>query len=160
MVIKPDDNGTTAYAEDLVELKDAEEVISTSDEEEESGELIFSLERNLQSALRQSIDQLEEGLIITDGGTERTTPAGRIDILAEDTRGNSVVVELKVGRATSRVIAQILAYMASIEDEQSKPVRGIIVADGFDERVRLASKAVPNLELRQYSYQFRFGKVD
>ena len=70
LVVKPDDNGTTAYAEDLVELKDAEEIITTSDEEEESGELIFSLERNLQSALRQSIDQLEEGLTITDGGVD------------------------------------------------------------------------------------------
>ena len=83
-----------------------------------------------------------------------------MDILAEDKLGNLVVVELKAGRASSSVIAQILAYMASIADEESKPVRGIIVAGDFDERVRLASKAVPNLELREYSYQFRFGKVD
>jgi hypothetical protein len=47
-------------------------------------EITFGLERDLQIALRRNIDQLEPGLKIVDGGTERTVEAGRIDITAED----------------------------------------------------------------------------
>ena len=52
------------------------------DSEEDSGDLKFGLERDLQKALRASIHQLEPGLKIVDGGTEQTVEAGRIDITA------------------------------------------------------------------------------
>ena len=53
-------------------------------EKEEAEESIIRLERDLQSVLRQSIEQLESGLKIVDGGTERTVEGGRIDITAGD----------------------------------------------------------------------------
>ena len=55
----------------------------------------FGLERDLQKALRANIGQLETGLKIVDGGTEKNVPAGRIDITAEDPGGTTVVIEVR-----------------------------------------------------------------
>lgn len=116
----------------------------------------FSLERDLQRTLRDNIEQLEPGLRITDGGTERTVDAGRIDITAEDGNGNIVVIELKAGTARMASIGQILSYMGSIENPEEKGVRGILVAYDFDEQLEMAAKAVPNISLKAYSVQFTF----
>ena len=116
----------------------------------------FSLERDLQRTLRDNIKQLERGLRITDGGTERTVDAGRIDITAEDGGGNIVVIELKAGTARMASIGQILSYMGSIENPEEKGVRGILVAYDFDEQLEMAAKAVPNISLKAYSVQFTF----
>lgn len=116
----------------------------------------FALERDLQRALRGNIEQLEPGLRITDGGTERTVDAGRIDITAEDDGGNIVVIELKAGTAGMDSIGQVLSYMGSIESPEGKDVRGILVAYDFDERLVMAAKAVPNISLKAYSVQFTF----
>lgn len=117
----------------------------------------LSLERDMQRALRHNIGQLEDGLRVVDDGAERGVSSGFIDILCEDTSGNSVVVELKAGKTDARVVGQILGYMGDllIEDERTQ-VRGIIVAHEFDKRTVAASKAVPNLNLVRYSIAFRF----
>ena len=115
----------------------------------------FSLERDLQRALRINIGQLEPGLKIIDDGGERSVAAGRIDITAEDDTGQLVVIELKAGTAQSDAITQVLSYMGSI-DAEGRPVRGILVAHDFHERVVHAAKAVPNLSLKAYSFQFAF----
>ena len=116
----------------------------------------FGLERDLQRALRTNIVQLEPGLIITDGGSEKTVAAGRIDITAEDDQGNLVVIELKAGAAEPEAIAQLLAYMGTIENPRGTLVRGILVAYDFTPRVVQAAKAVPGISLKAYSLQFNF----
>ena len=115
----------------------------------------FSLERNLQRALRINIGQLEPGLKIIDDGGERSVAAGRIDITVEDDTGQLVVIELKAGTAQSDAVTQVLSYMGSI-DAEGRPVRGILVAHDFHERVVHAAQAVPNLSLKAYSFQFSF----
>jgi hypothetical protein len=160
LIIKPDAQGQTAYSDELVEEADIEDSPEASEALEESAELQFGLEKDLQLALRADIGQLDPGLSMIDGGTEFSTGAGRVDILAKDAQGTTVVVELKAGRADTRVIAQVLAYMTTVAAEKSMPVRGIIVAGDFDERVVLAARAVPNLELKRYSYQFKFDQVE
>jgi RecB family endonuclease NucS len=119
----------------------------------------FGLERDLQKALRANIEQLESGLTITDGGKERKTEAGRIDIAAEDNQGATVIIELKAGTASPDSVAQILAYMGSVSEEDKKITRGILVAGDFHQRVVYASRAVPNLQLMKYAFQFSFEKV-
>ena len=159
LIIKPDHQGGTSYADELIDAKDEEDFETPLVNDENASELTFGLERDLQSALRSNIEQLEAGLRIIDRGKERTTEAGRIDIVAEDRDGNLVVVELKAGQANSKVIAQVLAYMSSVADEDKRSVRGIIVAGEFSDRVVLAAKAVPNLDLRKYTYQFTFSEL-
>jgi len=117
----------------------------------------FALERDLQNALRSDIGQLEAGLEIVDGGREVQVEAGFIDILAKDRFGKLTVIELKAEVGRPAVIAQILAYMASLQAERREDVRGIIVAADFDPRVELASRAVPNLTLKRYKYRFDFS---
>jgi len=123
----------------------------------EAKTITFGLERDLQAALRANIEQLEHGLRITDGGKERTVEAGRIDITAEDQEGKPVVIELKAGAAKPESLAQVLAYMTSLELEEQKPVRGILIAGDFHDRVVLASRKVPDLQLKQYSFSFSFS---
>ena len=118
----------------------------------------FGLERDMQDAIRASITQLEPDLEIIDNGLERKVKSGFIDILAKDSNGAFVVIELKAGKATDSVIAQILGYMGDIAQAENQPVRGIIVAGDFNQRVRSASKAIPNLDLNSYSYTFDFKK--
>ena len=128
-------------------------------DEEASDELRFGLERDLQKALRANIQQLESGLEIIDGDAEKSVEAGRIDITAEDASGCLVVIELKAGKAELRSIGQLLSYMGSENSQEpSRPVRGILVASDFDDRVVLAAKAVPNISLRAYSFQFLFSQ--
>ncbi len=118
---------------------------------------VFGLEKDLQAALREHIDQLESGLEIVDGGVERSVDSGRIDILAKDGKGTFVIIELKAGTATDSVVAQILGYMGDIAEEENAAVRGIIVAAEFNKRVQSASRATSNLELKTYRYNFEFN---
>ena len=113
-------------------------------------------ERELQRALRDNIAQLDAGLRIVDGGVERTVESGRIDIKAEDDRGNLVVIELKSGTAAPEAVAQLLGYMGAIENPDGRPIRGILVANDFHQRAVYAAKAVPNISLKAYSFQFSF----
>ncbi|MCH8190249.1 MAG: DUF91 domain-containing protein [Chloroflexi bacterium] len=123
---------------------------------EEAVELKFGLERDMQAALRRNIEQLEQGLKVIDGGSERTVEAGRIDITAQDNDDKLVVIELKAGMAGLDSITQILAYMGSLLSEAQGPVRGILVAGDFHHKVLLAAQAVPNLQLKRYSFSFSF----
>lgn len=116
----------------------------------------FGLERDLQNALRNNLDQLESGLEVMDGGLERKVEAGFIDILARDRKGNIVVIELKAGDSKPEAIAQILSYMASLSETEKSPVRGYLIAASHPRRVELAAKLLPNLQLKTYRYRFQF----
>jgi SepF-like predicted cell division protein (DUF552 family) len=158
LLIKPDENEDTSFAEVLLENDSGDS--EKSEEVEEAVEITFGLERDLQSALRNNIATLEPNLKLIDGGKERVTEAGRLDITAEDSQGNIVVIELKAGVASPNVIAQVLAYMGAVAETDKKPVRGILVAGDFHKKVIWASRAIPNLELRKYSFQFSFEQVE
>ena len=162
LVIQPDEKGEIAYARNLLEESDEIEITDSEEAvtEIEAHEITFGLERDMQSALRQNIEQLESGLKIIDGGKERITEVGRIDITASDAKDNIIVIELKAGIASPSVIAQILAYMSAVADTDEKNVRGILVAKGFHKQVIFAAKSIPNLELKEYSFQFNFESVN
>ncbi|MBI5724174.1 MAG: DUF91 domain-containing protein [Planctomycetes bacterium] len=157
LLIKPAEDGGTSINDDNIPIEKPDD----EDEEDiETEEITFGLERDLQLALRANIQQLEAGLKIIDGGKERVTEAGRIDITAADIKDNVVIIELKAGTASPQVIAQVLAYMGAIYETDKKPVRGILVAGDFHKRVILAARAIPNLELRKYSIKFAFEPVE
>ena len=108
---------------------------------DDRGQLV-GLERDLQTALRRAIEQLEPGLEIIDDGAERSVASGFIDITARDARGAIVVVELKTGTARQGAVAQVLSYMGDIaEEEPDQTVRGLLVAGDFDKKARSAAPA-------------------
>jgi len=155
-VVQPDKNGSFDYADDFIEETVEEDEDAELDITEEATEITFSLEKDLQKALRENIQSLERGLKIIDDGKEKSTIAGRIDITAIDSSNMCVVIELKAIEAKSDVIAQILAYMEAVKQESKEECRGIIIASGFSDRVKLAAKQIPSLRLVEYSFQFSF----
>jgi RecB family endonuclease NucS len=121
-------------------------------------ETTFTLERDLQQALRKNIDQLESGLTIIDDGKEQTVPSGRIDITARDAKGATVVIELKAVPADRDAVGQILAYMGDLIGT-APMVRGILVAGEFAPRAVAAARAAPNVQLVRYRFRFSFEVV-
>ena len=121
---------------------------------------LIGLERDLQATLRYSIEQLEPGLTIIDGDTERSVASGFIDITAKTADGTVVVIELKAGKARRDAVGQILSYMGDIAAEQPNQVRGILVAGEFDSKARAAARVVPSLSLRRYRVTFEFSPVE
>ena len=76
-----------------------------------------------------------------------------VDILAVDSRGGYVVVELKVSRGYDRTVGQLLRYLGWIEmhhAEAGQPVRGVIVAKDVSEDLRLACRRVSGISLFEY----------
>ncbi len=130
-----------------------------TDELIDAEETTFGLERDLQIALRSNIQQLEEGLVVIDGGKEFVTEAGRIDILAKDAAGTIVVIELKAGKASPQALTQLLAYIGVIGERGDENVRGILVAADFHPRIVFAVKAIPSVQLRRYRFRFTFEPV-
>jgi RecB family endonuclease NucS len=102
------------------------------------------LERYLQRALRGSLDKLEPGLVAIDGGRED----GFRDITAKDQAGNTVVIELKAGKAGKDAVGQLLTYMGQVKAAQNPSgLRGILVALDFQATAVAAAAVVPNIAL-------------
>jgi hypothetical protein len=120
----------------------------------------FDLEAQLQEVLRDEIDQLESGLVVIDGGSERSVNSGEIDILARAGDGSLVVIELKRALARRDTIGQITGYMGDLmTEEPGENVRGIIVAADFDKSCLGAARAIPMLMLKRYRFNFEFEEV-
>lgn len=124
----------------------------------------LSIERDLKRFLVQNLSSLESGLkLYKEGditGEEYPTEAGRIDILGVDRSNNFVVVELKAGTADTSSFGQTIAYMACVDKEaKGRRVRGIIVANDFEDKVKFAIMRVPDLQLKKYQVAFNFEEV-
>jgi len=83
---------------------------------------------------------------------------GNIDILAKEPGTNSyVVIELKKGRESDRVVGQTLRYMGWVKEnlcQQGENVKGLIICKDKDERLDYALKMVPNIEVKFYKVGF------
>jgi len=130
------------------------------------GEISFGLERDLEEYISRNLNQLEEGprLYSIEGlvGRQYNTDVGRIDLLALDKENNFVVIELKAGLATDRVVGQVLGYIRYVRKNlaKEKDVRGLIVADDFDERLKYAVAEIPKLKLKKYVVNFKFQDIE
>lgn len=150
------DTGFQGGSCELSEAEGSDDMPSTMEDRQQR----FSLERDMQAALRRNITSLESSLKIIDDGAERAVDSGLIDITCEDDAA-IVVVELKAGKADSRAIGQILGYMGDLQEEEGgKPVRGILVAHDFDRRAKAAARVVPMLTLKKYAIEFKFTAED
>lgn len=138
----------------VIKISEEEEV---SEEETEEGFMI-SLERDLEDYLANNIEDLEKGLRLV--GRQVEVANGRIDLLAEDSEGNLVVIELKAGEANDASFTQLLAYISSIKErKKDRSVRGILVAHDFSSKVTYASRLIPYVKLKKYCIRFEFKDV-
>ena len=126
----------------------------------------MTLEKDLQEYIVRNLDQIEAHLkLYSQGGVsgrEFNTDVGRIDILAVDKGSNFVVIELKAGTASHATVGQLLGYMSWVRRNiaEGKQVRGIIIADDFDTKLRYAVFELPSILLKKYEVHFAFKDVE
>jgi len=125
-------------------------------------ETSLSIERDLQTFLCNDLEQIEAGLKLHPNGKEFGTGIGRIDILAIDRKNDLIVIELKAGKAKDAALGQLLGYMSFVSSNiaQGERVRGYIIANDFEERLKYAVKSLDNVKLKAYKVNFSFEDVD
>ena len=104
------------------------------------------------------VGELEEDLMLIEGGVEYAIEAGRIDLLAKDKDDHLVVIELKAGKGKDAALGQLLGYIGCLSKEH-KNVRGILVASDFDARVIFAANALVNIRLLKCELSFKLNEV-
>lgn len=130
---------------------------STPQDLTEYVESSLSLERDLEDQIVSHLDVLEQGLTLVS--RQESCNVGRLDLLARDHEGRTVIIELKAGEAKDSSIGQIARYVGWYADKEGKTPRAILVASGFAEPVRWAAKAIPGLKLVTYRVQFAFEEA-
>jgi hypothetical protein len=129
----------------------------------------FALEAHLRDYLARNLNRIQVGnapiSLYKDStgrsGIEYPTAVGPIDILAVDTDGNFFVFELKVGRGPDRAMGQLTRYMGWVKLElaNNKSVRGIVVANSIDPKLRYSAAVMPNTLLLEYELDFKIRGV-
>ncbi len=127
---------------------------------------VFALEMHLEDFLVKNWAATELGkthdLYAVEGestGQQFPTDTGPIDILAISKDGKELlVVELKRGRASDRVVGQIQRYMGYVQGELAEAgqtVRGVIIALEDDLGLRRALSVAPNIDFYRYQVSFQ-----
>lgn len=158
--LDPKERTVTFYIDRSAEPRDlASAVVDDSSPQEltEYVESSLSLERDLEEQILNHLDVLEPGLTLVS--RQEASDVGRLDLLAMDKHGNSVIIELKAGEAKDSSIGQIARYMGWYGEKNGTPPRAILVASGFSLPVRWAAKAIPGLKLVTYRVQFSFDEA-
>lgn len=150
-------NGTFEfYSEELHGPNEWAPEISVDEETDvrELAEATVSLERDIEDHLVHHLETIEEGMELE--GRQINTDVGRIDILARDSGGSRVIIEIKVGEAKDSAIGQIARYLGWYTRTEEKPARGVLIASSFPVGVQYAAAAIPNLALITYRIHFSF----
>lgn len=125
----------------------------------------FALEKHLEDFLVSNWKHTALGkkydIYTIDGeqvGQQFPSDTGPIDILAISKDGKELlVVELKKGRASDVVVGQIQRYMGYVLDELAEnhqTVKGVIIAQEDDLRLRRALRMTQNIEFYRYQVNF------
>lgn len=142
------------------DIEDA--VISDEIYIEEQNTGFMPLEKHLEEYIMKNWDIVDFGEKLSiyredDGtpGQQYTTDAGIIDILAKDSKGNFVVIELKRAESKYHVLGQVLNYMTWVKNNlalEGEEVRGIIVVGKADKTLKNAIEQVSEkVKLKEYS---------
>jgi len=131
----------------------------------------FALEKHLEYFIVKNFGSIFGGrleLYVDDGGIGQQYPVvgndgkeiGYIDILAREPSTNSyVVIELKKGRESDKVIGQILRYMGWVTEylcQGGENVKGLIICKDVDEKLVYALKIIQNIvEVKRYTVDFQ-----
>lgn len=159
------------YAEELEKLMSGMIVspIQINDPDIENA-TSFALENQLEEFLVENWNQTELGkkynIYEVDGevvGRQfQTDDGGEMDVLAVSKDNKElVVIELKRGRASDKVVGQIQRYMGYAKEvlaEEGQIVKGIIIAFEEDIRLKRALAVTNNIEFFRYKIDFKLYK--
>lgn len=160
----------TKYTEELKSLIQGKETVEHLEPDEVLEDpTAFALEKHLEHFLVENWSKTELGatydIYIEDGqlvGQQYPSDTGPIDILAiSKDKKTLLVVELKRGRASDRVVGQIQRYMGYVKDELAETdqqVKGVIIALEDDLRIRRALSVAQNIEFYRYQLSFKLNK--
>lgn len=146
----------------LVEGSPAEPIANSDESIENQNE--FVLEKYLEDFIVSNFATIFKGKLKiyedSEGldGQQYFTDAGAIDILATEPATNSfVVLELKKGRSSDRVVGQILRYMGWVKQNlctDNQSVKGLIICRDPDPKLSYALTMVNNVDVAYYSVSF------
>ena len=125
----------------------------------------FVLEKYLEDFIVSNFDTIFKGRlrIFEDAegndGQQYATDIGPIDILAiEEGTKAFVVIELKKGRPSDRVVGQILRYMGWVKRNlctNGQTVRGLVICREHHPKLTYALEMTNNIDVRYYSVSFK-----
>jgi hypothetical protein len=124
---------------------------------EQATGLAFRLEKEMHAAVRRQLSNIEPGL--SEDGTEVAVSTGYVDIVARDASKKLVVIELKAGKCPAGAMEQALGYAQALSDERKEPVRVLLIASEFPDRIKAAAKRVIDLKLMTYEFSLKFSQL-
>jgi len=140
--------------------------IYTEEESEEGSsgaEIVPRMEQLLEDFLEKNLDHLEKGLKLYHDdngipGRQYSTDIGIIDLLCIDKDNNFVILEIKKGKGSDKVIGQITRYMGWIKENlaNNKVVRGTIIVHEIDKKLNYSASVLRNVEVRYYKINLKF----
>ncbi len=130
----------------------------------------FVLEKYLEDFIVTNFDAIFKGQFTLyadpqqgNVGQQFATDAGIIDILALEPKSNAfVVIELKKGRESDKVVGQVLRYMGWVAEnlcQAGQGVKGIIICKEPDPRLLYALRMVSNVTVKYYRVDFKLLDV-
>jgi len=121
-------------------------------------------EKEVQTYLSENLHLLGGSkleLIQTEYPIKFGKDSGRIDLLAKDSQGDLVVIEVKRGVAGRSAIGQVQSYMGSLMTEfPNQKIRGLLVAMGLDEAARAALLVTQDVSYYEFKTRFDFSQID
>lgn len=129
----------------------------------------FVLEKYLEDFIVSNFDTIFKGRLHVfedsegNDGQQYATDIGPIDILAiEKSMKTFVVIELKKGRSSDRVVGQILRYMGWVKKNLCKngeAVTGLVICRDHDPKLTYALEMTNNIDVRYYSVSFKLKEI-
>ena len=123
----------------------------------------FAVEAHLRDYLARNLGILEQGLRLWSEeppSIEFPLDGRRIDILAKDSTGTPVVIELKLSRGHEKTVGQALYYRGKLRSQLGVPkVRIIMVAGEITDELRIASTELSDVALYEYSISMSVKKI-
>lgn len=134
--------------------------------QQDGDSFLFPIEANLRDFLISNLNTVKNSklklYIDSDGrdGKEYPTDVGPIDILTTDEEGNFIVFELKLSRGADKALGQLQRYMGWIKKNlaKDKKVKGIIVANKMDDKIKYAVMVTNDIVLYEYEMKFELSK--
>jgi restriction system protein len=145
-------------------------IIDSAPEEGVENQTEFILEKYLEDFIVSNFAQVFKGELVLYKdpeenviGQQYATDVGIIDILAQEPGTNSfVVIELKKGRESDRVVGQTLRYMGWVSEnlcKEGQAAKGMIVCRDPDVRLAYALKMISSITVKYYRVDFRLSNT-